>query len=82
MNPQQFDEILKSIVANAKGLRESGISGRVVVFGVEFNLTEPEPLMPVQPSTNSDIDPLNDEDTFGGEMPRRRTMPRAHEQED
>jgi hypothetical protein len=81
MNPQQLDEILKSIATNAKGLREAGISGRVVVFGIEFNLTEPEPSLPVQPPTNSDVDPLDDPDTFGGEMPIRRT-PRAAEQEE
>lgn len=69
-----LDEILKTIAANAKAMRESGVTGRVVANGVEFDLApDAAPLVAQQLPAQPPADPLNDEVTFGTDgVPQRR----------
>lgn len=76
MTAKDLDETLKTIAANAKAMRDAGVVGRVVANGVEFELASVD-LAPVplaqQASAPKEVDPLDDEVTFGTNgVPQRR----------
>lgn len=69
-----LDAVLKTITANAKAMREAGVTGRVVAHGVEFELApDAAPMMPAQQLPERPVDPIDDEVTFGTDgVPQRR----------
>jgi hypothetical protein len=76
MTTQDLEAGLKLIAAHASALRKAGVTGRVKVGDVEFDLAtaEPaaEPLVPSTTTTDRPDDILKDPLTYGGTMPRRR----------
>lgn len=85
---KDLDETLATIARQAKALRDAGVTGRVSVGLISFELerAEPPPAPPVQaeqaPAESSD--PLDDGATYGGHVPRRRvrSMPIAEPNEE
>ena len=65
-----LEEALTLIVRKAKELRDAGVVGRVFVGDVNFELAPSEPPNVIE--TPVSTDPLEDKDTFGGKIPRRR----------
>jgi hypothetical protein len=68
MSPDDLDKTLAAIALRARDLREAGVTGRVTIGDIVFELDAPVPVQPSQPEP----DPLDDPTTFGGEMPQRR----------
>lgn len=73
-----LESTLALIAKQAPALRTAGVSGRVRVGEVEFYLSDP----PAPSTTGTDdeaksnLDPLDDEATYGGSVPVRRERPR------
>jgi hypothetical protein len=90
MTNKQLEETLATLAAKAKDLRQAGVT-RVAIGDIELELAEPEPPPappPVderQPKSEDDgrrRSAIDDPDTFGGEIPRRRGAPRVVEHEE
>lgn len=80
MTATEFEQTLAVIATKAKDLRDAGISGRVSVGDVHFDLNPAEPAMIQLPrETEHEGNPLDDAETYGGEMPRRRGQPQETE---
>jgi len=69
-----LEEVLITIARQALALREAGVVGRVTVGEVSFDLAgaEPPPVALPQPADDGQGNPLDDPDTYGGQVPRRR----------
>jgi hypothetical protein len=73
MTAQDLEQTLTIIEARAKGLRAAGITGRVSVGDVHFELEAAGlPLVPVTTSQATEVNALDDAETYGGLMPKRR----------
>jgi hypothetical protein len=76
---KDLDDTLKTIAANAKAMREAGVTGRVVANGVEFELApDAAPLVAQQMPEVPPPDPLNDAVTFGTDGVPQRRRPSNH----
>ncbi len=82
VTPQELEATLAIIAAKAKPLRDAGIMGRVSVGDVHFDLTGESPLVPLPQGTEEPANPIDDADTYGGEMPRRKGADKGTEDED
>ena len=82
----KLEETLTIIATKAKDLRVAGITGRVSVGDVHFDLDAAEQaapiLLPPTSEQKQETNPLDDAETYGGEMPRRRGADQATETED
>lgn len=80
MTDRELEQTLSVLAAKGKDLREAGYT-RIAIGDLRLELAEPQPPVPTllaQPE--SDKDPLDDPDTFGGgEVPRRRGQGQATE---
>jgi hypothetical protein len=68
MSPDDLDKTLAAIALRAPALRDAGVTGRVTIGDIVFELDAPVPV----PQPTSDLPPVDDPDTYGGEMPQRR----------
>lgn len=80
MTAKQLEETLTIIATKAKGLRDAGVFGLVRIGEIEFRLDSPDPVM-LPAKNETEMAPINDPDTYGGEMPRRRGAPQ-HDEDD
>ena len=72
MTPDQLDKTLSTIAARAKELRDAGVTGRIQVGDIAFDLGGGEPpSVPAHPEQEP-ANPLDDPATFGGRMPQPR----------
>lgn len=74
MTAKDLDDTLKAIAANAKAMRDAGVTGHVVAHGVEFYLADqtPVPVLQQMPDPPA-VDPIDDEVTYGTDgVPQRR----------
>lgn len=79
MTAKDLDDTLKTIAANAKAMREAGVTGRVVAGGVEFELApDAAPVHAVKQLPDVVVAPLDDETTFGTDGVPRRRRPSNH----
>src|SRR5690348_13962038 len=75
----KLDEALTLIAAKAKALREAGVS-KLELLGIALELLPDDPPASLPtPETRNDgeeapVDPLDDPETFGGALPRRRDV--------
>ena len=74
-----LEETLALIAKKAKDLRDAGVVGRVIVADVSFELAPNEPPAAAIVDDTPPTDPLDDKDTFGGRIPRRRGSDRPQE---
>lgn len=70
MTSHELADLLTVIAVRAKDLRDAGVVGEITIGEVRFQLGEPP--VEISPTEDEPVAPLDDEDTFGGEMPRRR----------
>lgn len=73
---KELDETLATIVKQAKALREAGVTGRVSVGLISFELASAEPPAAPAATTEQAVEeepnPLDDGATYGGYVPTRR----------
>lgn len=82
MTAKQLEEHLDAIAKKAKNLRDAGVTGRVTIGDISFELAEAAEPGPTQAPAAEPANPLDDRDTYGGRMPRRRGAPPTEEDED
>ncbi len=84
MTAKQLEEHLDAITKKAKDLRDAGVTGRVTIGDISFELAVAETAEagPTQAPAAEPANPLDDRDTYGGRMPRRRGAPPIEEDED
>lgn len=78
MTTDELEARLKLIARCAPDLRKAGVTGKVAIGEVQFELApfEPDPApQDKTTTTGKPDDPLRDPDTFGGYVPRRRGEP-------
>ena len=74
MTTKELAETLSTIADKAKALRDAGVVGRVSIGDVSFELAEDvlEPIPAIPPVDVGRGSALDDPDTYGGYIPRRR----------
>ena len=77
-----LEETLALSAKKAKDLRDAGVVGRVIVADVSFELAPSEPPAAAIVDDAPSTDPLDDKDTFGGQIPRRRGHEGPQDDED
>lgn len=81
MSAKDLDEQLKTIAARAKELRDAGVTGRIKIGDVSFELVGADPAPP--PAQDEEPkNPLDDADTYGGYIPQPRWAARPREAPD
>lgn len=76
MNAKELGETLKALVASGKDLREAGYT-RIELGEIKLELAETDaakPTLVTAPSATVDDNPIDDPETFGGELPQRRVF--------
>jgi hypothetical protein len=75
MNAKDLGETLKALIASGKELREAGYV-RIEIGEVKLELAKPDApqLVPVTAGVSEDSNPIDDPDTYGGELPQRRVF--------
>jgi hypothetical protein len=78
MTAKDLDDTLKTIAANAKAMRDAGVTGRVVAGGVEFELAPDAAPVVAKQLPDVVVSPLDDETTFGTDGVPQRRRPTNH----
>jgi hypothetical protein len=79
MTPEQLEQSLTIIARHAKDLREAGIVGRLTIGEISFELADAEPPAHADGRPDGHGNPIDDGDTYGGAVPRRRVQAYADE---
>jgi hypothetical protein len=82
MTGKELDDALGAIAKRAKDLRDAGVTGRISIGDVAFELSDPEPSPALaQSADESRGSPIDDPETFGGYLPSRRRPPKIDDEE-
>jgi hypothetical protein len=82
MTAEQLEQVLSVVANKAKSLRDVGIVGRVTVGDISFELADAEPATPADSHRDGAGNPIDDGDTYGGSVPRRRVQAYADDEFD
>lgn len=72
MDAKQLEDALTAIANKAQSLRDAGVVGRVSIGDVSFEVASAEPSAPVVVEHDEPSNPVDDPETYGGYIPRRR----------